>query len=75
MRKELKKGDIEYDMFNDYWQICKEYNIPEDTEDYWTKLIDSGNEFCRKYDWQYARDIMFAYINSRETIYKNLKKP
>lgn len=75
MRKELKKGDIEYDMFNDYWQICKEYNIPEDTEDYWTKLIDAGNDFCRKYDWQYARDIMFAYINSRERIYKNLKKP
>lgn len=74
MRKELKKGDIEYDMFNDYWQICKEYNIPEDTDDYWIKLIDAGNEFYKKYATQYAKDIIVAFMNSREAIWKNLKK-
>lgn len=74
MRRELKKGDIEYDMFNDYWQICKEYNIPEDADDYWRKLIDTGNEFCRKYDGQYAKDIMLAFITSREEIFKSFKK-
>lgn len=74
MRRELKKGDIEYDMFNDYWQICKEYNIPEDADDYWRKLIDAGNEFCRKYDGQYSKDIMLAFIASREEIFKSFKK-
>lgn len=74
MRRELKKGDIEYDMFNDYWQICKEYNIPEDADDYWTRLINAGNEFYEKYESQYAKDIIIAFISSRETIWKNLKK-
>ena len=22
MRRDLKKGDLEYELFNDYWQIC-----------------------------------------------------
>ena len=44
MRKELKKGDIEYEMFNDYWQIMKQYNIPEDNE-WW------ANELGTKKEW------------------------
>ena len=74
MRKELKKGDIEYEMFNDYWQIMKQYNIPEDADEYWESLINAGDAFCNKYDSQYARDIVLAFIASRETMWKNLKK-
>lgn len=74
MRKDLKKGDIEYEMFNDYWQIVKKYNIPEDADEYWTGLIDECNEFYKKYNSQYATDIIIAYIESREAIWKNLKK-
>ena len=51
MRKELKKGDMEYDLFNDFWKIAKEYNIPEDTDEYWTGLIDASNEFAKKYNF------------------------
>ena len=29
MRKELKKGDTEYELFNYYWKIVKENNITE----------------------------------------------
>ena len=74
MRKELKKGDIEYEMFNDYWQIMKQYNIPEDADEYWTGLLNAGSEFCKKYNCQYAIDIILAYVTSRETIWKGLKK-
>lgn len=74
MRKELKKGDMEYDLFNDFWNIVKEYNIPEDSDEYWERLINASDEFCNKYDCQYATDIMLAFIKSRETIWKNLKK-
>ena len=74
MRKELKKGDIEYEIFNDYWKIVKEYNIPEDADEYWESLINAGNAFCNKYDSQYARDLVLAFITSRETMWKNLKK-
>ena len=74
MRKELKKGDTEYDLFNDYWKMTKEFNIPEDNDEYWESLINAGNAFCKKYDSQYAIDLILAFITSRETIWKNLKK-
>ena len=74
MRKELKKGDIEYEMFNDYWQIMKQYNIPEDADEYWESLINAGNAFCKKYDSQYARDLVLVFMTSRENMWKSLKK-
>ena len=74
MRKELKKGDIEYDMFNDFWKIVKEYNIPEDADEYWTDLINAGNEFARKYNCKFARDIIISFMDSRDDIFKKLKK-
>ena len=74
MKKELKKGDTEYEIFNDYWKIVKEYNIPEDADEYWERLINAGDEFCKKYDCQYAMDLILAFITSRETMWKNFKK-
>lgn len=75
MRKELKKGDKEYEMFNDYWQIIKQFNIPESKDEYWKSLVDAVDEFCKKYDGKYARDIMLSFMESRETMWKeNLKK-
>ncbi len=74
MKKELKKGDTEYELFNDYWKIVKEYNIPEDADEYWESLINASDAFCNKYDSQYARDLVLAFIASRETMWKNLKK-
>ena len=46
MRKELKKGDTEYDLFNDYWKLTKEFNIPEDNDEYWESLVSAGVEVC-----------------------------
>ena len=74
MRKELKKGDTEYELFNDYWKLTKEFNIPEDADEYWESLINASNAFCKKYDSQYAIDLILAFITSRETIWKSLKK-
>ena len=74
MKKELKKGDTEYEIFNDYWKIVKEYNIPEDADEYWESLINAGDSFCKKYDSQYAIDLILAFITSRETMWKSLKK-
>ena len=74
MRKELKKGDMEYDLFNDFWKIIKEYNIPEDTDEYWTGLIDASNEFAKKYNCKFAHDIIIAFSESRDDMLKSLKK-
>ena len=74
MRKELKKGDTEYDLFNDYWKLTKEFNIPEDNDEYWESLVSASDEFCEKYDSQYARDLVLAFMTRRETMWKSLKK-
>ena len=74
MRKELKKGDVEYDLFNDYWKLTKEFNIPEDNDEYWESLISAVNEFYKKYNSQYAKDLVLAFTASRETIWKSFKK-
>ena len=74
MRKELKKGDAEYDLFTDYWKLTKEFNIPEDNDEYWESLVSAGDEFCEKYDSQYDRDLVLACMTSRETMWKSLKK-
>ena len=74
MRKELKKGDMEYDLFNDYWKIVKEYNIPEDADEYWESLINAVNEFYKKYNSQYAKDLVLAFTTSRENMWKSFKK-
>lgn len=74
MRKELKKGDAEYDLFNDYWKLTKEFNIPEDNDEYWESLISAVNEFYKKYNSQYAKDLVLAFTTSRENIWKSFKK-
>ena len=74
MRKELKKGDKEYDLFNDFWKLTKEFNIPEDNDEYWESLINVSNAFCKKYDSKYARDLALAFMTSRENMCKSFKK-
>ena len=74
MRKELKKGDAEYDLFNDYWKLTKEFNIPEDNDEYWESLISAVNEFYKKYNSQYAKDLVLAFTTSRENMWKSFKK-
>ena len=69
MRKELKKGDMEYDLINDFWKIVKEYNIPEDTDEYWTGLINATNEFAKKYNYEFAHEIIISFIDSRNRIF------
>lgn len=75
MRKQLVKTDAEWNMFADYYKIYQEFYEPEDNDKYWEMLIAEASIFCKEYNTRYARDIMNAYIDSRERIYKNLKKP
>ena len=74
MKKELKKGDTEYELFNDYWKLTKEFNIPEDADEYWESLINAGDAFYKKYNSQYAKDLVLAFMASREAMWNSLKK-
>ena len=74
MRKQLTKQDAEFQMFADYYKIYQDFYAPEDTDEYWDALIKVSEQFYKKYNTKYARDIISAYMESGERIYKDLKK-
>ena len=68
----LERGTEEFELFGDYFKICKKYWQVESTDEYWENLIDDCNEFCEKYkDYKLAREIAFGFCNAQE---KNLKE-
>ena len=75
MRKNLKSTDIEFQMFSDYYTIYKDFYEPEESDEYWKALIQATDDFCKKYPSKFAQDIVMAYLESREVMYKSLKKP
>ena len=72
--KKFSKGSEEWQMFMDYWELCQKYWEPEDNDEYWESLINAGDAFCKKYDSQYARDLVLAFMASRENMWKSFKK-
>ena len=75
MKKELKKTDKEFQFFQDFWEIIKNYNIPEENDAYWIDLVKKSNEFIKKYNnSQYAKEIMSAYMKRREFMLKRRQK-
>lgn len=68
----LERGTEEFELFGDYFKICKKYWQVESTDEYWENLIDDCNEFCEKYkDYALAREIARGFCNAQE---KELKK-
>ena len=55
--KNFGKGTEEWMMFVEFWEMCKLYWIPEDTDEYWNELIQKSNEFAEKYRGIIAGDL------------------
>jgi hypothetical protein len=73
MRKQLTKTDEEFQMFSEYYKMYQDFYIPEDSDSYWQALIRTADEFCKKYNTKLAKDLVWAYLDSRDELYK-LKK-
>ena len=72
MRKKLEKQNTEWQMFNDYYKIYQDFYEPEESDKYWEALMSASCEFANKYKTEFARDIIIAYMESRNRIF-NLK--
>ena len=72
MRKKLEKQNTEWQMFNDYYKIYQDFYEPEESDKYWEALMTASCEFANKYKTEFARDIIIAYMESRNRIF-NLK--
>ena len=75
MRKKLTKADTDFQMFSDYYKIYQDFYIPEKGNDYWQSLISEADAFLAKYKTKYAEDLITAYLDSRQRMYKDLKMP
>ena len=75
MRKKLNKTDEEFQMFADYYKIYQDFYVPEEGDTYWQDLISEADAFLAKYKTKYAGDLITAYLDSRQRMYKDLKMP
>lgn len=76
--KKFGKGSPEWNMFQDYWKLCQEFWIPEDTDEYWEQFIDSGNNFLEKNNGKengtFPNELFWALHKILEREYKEMKK-
>ena len=68
MEKQFQKGTEEFMMFADFYELCKRFWIPEDTEEYWEALVNESQKFSRKYGSVYARHFAMALIRALEEL-------
>lgn len=55
----------------DFWKLCQDYAIPEDSDEYWESFQRSSNAFYKKYKTEFAKLLVLAELNNLEGIYKN----
>lgn len=64
--KRFEKGSGEWNMFMDFWKLCQQHWEPEETEEYWQKLIDDIDSFYKKYQTPFARKLYWALHQEME---------
>lgn len=70
-----EKDNIGFKMFQDFLEVIKKYYIPEETDEYWEKVIADMDKFAKKYEnVPLARKITMAFIQALEEEYKNQRK-
>lgn len=57
MRKDIKKGDWDFEMMREFWSIYRKFYIPEDTEEYWSNLVNACVNFMNKFDTKFAKNL------------------
>lgn len=63
----LEKGTEEFEMFGDFFKICKKYWNLNDTESYWSGLEKEVEEFCQKYSGDiFSQKLIFSFVESQE---------
>ena len=62
----FQKGSEEWIMFMEYWELCKKYWIPKDTDAYWDSLIKDVDAFYKKYKSDFARALANALADEAE---------
>ena len=55
MEKKITQGSEEYQMFLDFWNMCKKFWEPEDNDEYWDDLVKAVTAFNKKHKTPYSK--------------------
>lgn len=63
MKKDIKQGSEEFEIFGEIFTLYKEIGITEDNEDYWKDVINRINAFTEKHDNPLGRELALAIMS------------
>ena len=70
-RKNIQSGTEEFELFRDFWNLCKENAIVENNDAYFEKVVQDVENFYQKYKTPFAKDLGIAIVNDIERRCKN----
>lgn len=68
--KTIIKGTEEWEMFKDFWNLYKNYGMPEETEEYWRALVIDIGKFVNKYNNSFSKHLTLALYSELEEQWK-----
>jgi len=74
MQKKIGKNEKEFAIMREWWRIYQEFYIPEDTDEYWTKLHNTLVDFTIKYNSKFAMELCATIYCELERRWKQMFK-
>ena len=71
-RVRLLKGSEEFEMFQDFRKLLQDHWEVEKTDEYWQKVIAESDSFYRKYQTEFSKDLVLAFVNELERKMKHV---
>lgn len=56
----------ESEMMNDFWKFRKDYYWPEDTEEYWDRIMDAADRLSKKHKSEYMDELLLICVYETE---------
>lgn len=63
----FEKGSVEWQMFMEYWAMCQELWLPNESDEYWELVVKKTNDFYKKYNTLFARKLALSLVDCLES--------
>lgn len=60
------KGTEEWQMFQDYWNLCQSVWDVEESDEYWQEVVERAEGFFQKYKTDFSKALSLALVNALE---------
>ncbi len=63
-----------FDLYKDIWQWHKKFSKIENSDMYWQQVLTEGEQIQKKYNCEFATDLMMVVVGELEREGKELKE-